>query len=99
MVVNHTQYEVRDLLFQITPRSFPFGLETILAVLSYPYFRKSIVHVESHRTMDDEGLNISPQEIQKLNPTDYKELQQFLANEGQKSQVQKSTLSNIAKLR
>jgi len=40
--------------------------------------------------MDDDGLNISPQEIQKLNPNDYKELQQFLANEGQKSQVQKT---------
>lgn len=42
--------------------------------------------------MDDEGLNISPQEIQKLTPNDYKELQQFLANEGQKTQVQKSKL-------
>ena len=42
--------------------------------------------------MDDEGLNISPQEIQKLTPNDYKELQQFLANEGQKTQVQKSRL-------
>jgi len=40
--------------------------------------------------MDDEGLNISPQEIQKLTPNDYKELQQFLANEGQKTQVQKT---------
>lgn len=40
--------------------------------------------------MDDEGLNISPQELQKLTPNDYRELQQFLANEGQKSQVQKS---------
>lgn len=40
--------------------------------------------------MEDEGLNISPQEIQKLNPNDYKELQQFLSNEGQKTQVQKS---------
>jgi hypothetical protein len=40
--------------------------------------------------MDDDGLSISPQELQKLNPNDSKELQQFLANEGQKSQVQKS---------
>ena len=40
--------------------------------------------------MDDEGLNISPQELQKLNANDYRELQQFLANEGQKAQVQKS---------
>lgn len=40
--------------------------------------------------MEDEGLNISPQEIQKLNPNDYKELQQFLSNEGQKTQVQKT---------
>lgn len=47
--------------------------------------------------MDDDGLNISPQEIQKLNPNDYKELQQFLANEGQKSQVQKSMSPIFAK--
>lgn len=40
--------------------------------------------------MDDDGLTISPAELQKLNPNDSKELQQFLANEGQKGQVQKS---------
>jgi hypothetical protein len=40
--------------------------------------------------MDDDGLNISPQELQKLTPNDYRELQQFLAHEGQKAQVQKS---------
>ncbi len=37
-----------------------------------------------------EGLNISPEELNKLNPSDHRELQQFIANEGQKAQVQMS---------
>jgi hypothetical protein len=59
-----------------------------------PKYQKSLLNesklLNHQGTMDDEGLNISPQELQKLNANDYRELQQFLANEGQKAQVQKS---------
>jgi len=40
----------------------------------------------------EDGLNVSQEELSRLTPTDYQQLQRFLQNEGQKSQVQKCTL-------
>jgi len=38
---------------------------------------------------DSDSVNVSQEEISRLTPQDHRELQQFLQNEGQKSQVQK----------
>lgn len=38
---------------------------------------------------ESDSINVSQEDLAKLSSTDQRELQQFLQNEGQKSQVQK----------